>query len=104
QRDSATACTVPHTLPDDLPILTVTSPVPWRDSARTVHCPGAAKKRNTPSGEDTTSAVNSPLASSSRTYAPATGRSSARTTPVIRSEEHTSELQSREKLVCRLQH
>jgi len=42
-------------------------------SARTVHLPGEAKNRNAPLALDTTSAVNSPVASSSRTYAAATG-------------------------------
>src|SRR5207245_6419452 len=62
---------------------TVASPLPERESARSVQSPGAAKNRNCPAAEVTTSAVNSPVASSSRTYAPATGASPARTTPVM---------------------
>jgi hypothetical protein len=46
---------------------TTISPLPLRLRARSVHEPGAAKKRNRPSGEETTSAVNSPDESSSRT-------------------------------------
>src|SRR4051812_18319688 len=51
---------------------TVRSPLPCRERARRVHEPGAAKKRNTPSADVTTSAVNSPVESSRRTYAPPT--------------------------------
>jgi hypothetical protein len=46
---------------------TVASTVPPGTSARSVHVPGAAKKRNPPSGEVGTSAVNSPVESSRRT-------------------------------------
>ena len=60
------------------------SPLPCRDSARSVQVPGAAKNRNCPAGEVTTSAVNSPVESSSRTYAPGHGLADAdRTTPVM---------------------
>ena len=56
-------------------------PLPARDSARTVQLPGAVKNRKSPVGELTTSAVNSPVASSSRTNAPRTGSVPASTLP-----------------------
>src|SRR3954454_17180751 len=52
-------------------------------NVRTVHSPGAAKKRKCPVAEVGTSAVNSPDRSSSRTYAFGTGCSSRVTTPWI---------------------
>src|SRR5205085_4564380 len=54
---------------------------PADDSARTVHDPGAAKNRNDPVADVTTSAVNSPVESSSRTNAPGTGWPACSTTP-----------------------
>src|SRR5690606_615018 len=42
-------------------------PVPARESARTVQVPGAAENRTWPASDETTSAVNSPVPSSSRT-------------------------------------
>ena len=53
--------------------VTSASPLPERDSARSVQVPGAAKNRKSPDAEATTSAVNSPVPSSSRTNAPPTG-------------------------------
>ena len=53
--------------------VTTASPLPERDSARSVQVPGAAKNRKSPDAEATTSAVNSPVPSSSRTNAPPTG-------------------------------
>ena len=49
---------------------TTASPFPDADSARTVHEPGAAKKRKSPVADATTSAVNSLEESSNRTNAP----------------------------------
>src|SRR6185437_9185741 len=63
---------------------TIASPLPAADSARSVHDPGAAKNRKSPVAEATTSAVNSPEESSSRTNEPPTTWPSRSTTrPVI---------------------
>ena len=51
---------------------TIASPLPAADSARSVHDPGAAKNRKSPVADATTSAVNSPEESSSRTNEPPT--------------------------------
>jgi hypothetical protein len=58
---------------------TFSSPAAPRASARTVQEPGAAKNLKSPVSLETTSAVNSPPESSSRTYAEGTG-SPSRTT------------------------
>jgi membrane-associated phospholipid phosphatase len=62
-----------------VPASTFVSPSAPRASARTVQEPGAAKNRKPPPSPETTSAVNSPPESSSRTYADGTG-SPSRTT------------------------
>src|ERR1700761_9444903 len=62
----------------------IASPLPAADSARNVQDPGAAKNRKSPVADATTSAVNSPEESSSRTNEPPTAWPSRSTTrPVI---------------------
>src|ERR1700747_296546 len=64
--------------------VTMASPLPTADSARTVQAPGAAKKRKSPVADATTSAVNSSDESSNRENAPPTAWPSRSTTrPVI---------------------
>src|SRR5689334_6982755 len=57
---------------------------------RSVHSPGLAKNRKCPVAEVGTSAVNSPVASSNRTYAPPTGSSPRSTWPWITASLSTS--------------
>src|SRR5271163_2909748 len=64
--------------------VTTASPLPAADSARSVQDPGAAKNRKSPVAAATTSAVNSPEESSSRTNEPPTACPELSTTrPVI---------------------
>jgi len=56
-----------------IPASTFASPVAPRAKARTVQDPGAAKNLKSPAAPETTSAVNSPPESSSRTYAEGSG-------------------------------
>src|SRR5215212_279895 len=57
---------------------------------RSVHSPSAAKKRKWPVADVGTSAMNSPVASRSRTYAPATGCPARRIRPWITASLLTS--------------
>src|SRR5690606_39416086 len=98
---------IPHTAPIRLPPRPPPSPYTTLfRSDRSPHCTAACH----PAVRSRTALACAPVRSSAKTTAPSVviprPRVAARATlvrrPAMRSEEHTSELQSREKLVCRL--
>src|SRR5690606_41653664 len=98
--------TVNHTpsLHDALPIcdIAMTRSAPWREAASTAHRPTAPSPTTTTVSPGATRALTAACQPVPMTSDSVSSDGSSASSGGPRSEEHTSELQSRETLVCRL--